>query len=304
MGSRISSRAWGALLALYFFWGTTYLGIRMALEYFPPLKLMGFRFLLSGVIMMLTALLMRARLPRGRELWMTALWGLVLLGGGNGCLTYAELWIPSGLAALFITTSPFWMVGLAAALGGERLHLPTLGGMLVGLCGVLILVAPAIAGKGLGLDLIKGFLLLQLGCFCWCFGALMQKRMPTTAHPVVAGAIQQLTVGLFYFPLSFAAPDQTVQWSARGVAAIAYLVVFGSIVGYSAFVYSMEHLPVAIVSTHTYVNPVVAVVLGWLVYREPFGYRETAAMLAVFAGVAIVKYQSGRQPKATAAGAG
>jgi drug/metabolite transporter (DMT)-like permease len=285
-----------ALLAVYFFWGTTYLGIRMALESFPPLVLVSYRFLISGLIMLAGAALAGARLPKGRELWLTGLLGIVTLGGGNASLVFAEQWIPSGTAALLITTSPFWMVGLEALLpGGERLHLPTLFGIFVGFLGVVILVAPAAVGAGLGKNLVNGFALLQFGCLCWCLGSLLQRRQRTRAHPVVSGAVQQLAVGLAFLPAALLVPDHPIYWHTRGVLAGAYLVVFGSIVGYSAFIYAMEHLPVPIVSTYTYVNPMVAVSLGWVFYREPFGARELVAMTAVFAGVALVKYYSGKR---------
>lgn len=290
-------KAYAALVSVYFFWGTTYLAIRMALESFPPLKLIALRFLLSGSILLTAAKWGGASLPRGRELWLTAAFGLIALGGGNGTLVFAEQWIPSGTAALFITTSPFWMVGLAAMLpGGERLHLPKLAGIVVGFLGVLVMVAPAAFGAPMGGGLLRGFLLLQVGCFAWCLGALLQRRQTTKAHPVVSGALQQLAVGLAYLPLALAVPEHPVEWTAPGVAAAGWLVVFGSIVGYSSFVYAMEHLPVAVVSTYNYVNPLVAVFLGWLFYREPFGWRELFAMAAVFGGVALVKYYSNRAP--------
>lgn len=286
-----------ALLAVYFFWGTTYLGIRMALESFPPLLLVGGRFLASGAILLLSAKLAGAQLPSGRELYLTALYGVILLGGGNGALVFAETFIPSGTAALFITTGPFWLVGMEAALpGGERLHLPTMMGILVGFAGVLVLVAPAAFGAPTGIDYVNGFLLLQFGCLCWTTGSLLQRRLRTKAHPVVSGAVQQLATGLVFLPIAMAVPEHPVQWSTRGVLAAIYLVTFGSIVGYSAFIYAMEHLPVPIVSTYTYVNPIVAVFLGWLFYREPFGWREAAAMATVFAGVALVKFYSVRKP--------
>ena len=278
---------------MYFFWGTTYLTIRMALETFPPLVLISGRFLLSGVIMLTAVKLFRAKLPEGGELIRTALLGVVLLGGGNGALVFAETWIPSGLAALFITTAPFWMVGIESLLpGGEKLHGPTVAGIFVGFLGVLILVAPAATSTTLGPNVMKAFLVLQLGCLLWCSAALVQRKMTTRAHPVVGGAVQQLATGLAFLPLALLVPQHPIRWSERGVLAAAWLVVFGSIVGFSAFVYAMEHLPVSIVSTYNYVNPIVAVFLGWFFYREPFGWREAAAMAAVFTGVGIVKYYS------------
>jgi drug/metabolite transporter (DMT)-like permease len=291
-------KAYLALLAVYFFWGTTYLGIRMALESFPPLLLVATRFLASGGIMLLGLKIAGAQLPKGRELRMTALYGVLILGCGNGALVFAEQWIASGTAALFITTSPFWMVGLEAALpGGDRLHWPTVGGIAIGFLGVLVLIGPAAIDSPAGAGLIGGFFVLQFGCLCWCLGSLLQRRQATKAHPVVSGAIQQFATGLAFLPLAAIAPEHPVHWSSRGVLATLYLVVFGSIVGYSAFIYILEHLPVPIVSTYTYVNPIVAVFLGWLFYREPFGNRELLAMVAIFAGVGLVKYFSARTPQ-------
>jgi drug/metabolite transporter (DMT)-like permease len=288
-------KAYVSLVAVYFFWGTTYLAIRMALESFAPMVLLAARFLLSGGIMLAGAAISGARLPRGRELWLTAFYGILILGGGNGALVFAEEWIPSGLAALFITTSPFWMVGIERMLPeGERLHLPTIAGILVGFLGMLVLVGPEAVGHSANRAFVSGFLLLQLGCVFWTVGSLLQRRQPTAAHPVVGGAVQQLATGLFWLIPALLTPQTPVHWSMPGVLALIYLVTFGSIVGYSAYVYALEKLPVAVVSTYTYVNPIVAVILGWIVYREPFGVREMAAMALIFAGVGVVKYYSPR----------
>jgi drug/metabolite transporter (DMT)-like permease len=122
----------------------------------------------------------------------------------------------------------------------------------------------------------------------WNIGSLFQRRMPNRAHPIVCGAVQQLAAGLACAPLALLAGGR-IHWSARGVGALVYLVIFGSIVGYSAYVLAMDRLPVALVSLYNYINPVVAVFLGWLLFREPFGMRETVAMLIIFLGVAIVR---------------
>jgi drug/metabolite transporter (DMT)-like permease len=287
-----------ALFAVYFFWGTTYLGIRMALEAMPPALLIGVRFLLSGGILVIALLLYGSRLPSRRELLLTAFFGLLALGGGNGALVFAEQWVPSGIAALFVSTSPFWMVGIEAAQrNGEKLRASTIIGIAIGFGGILVLVGPAAMGAGLGPDLIKGFLVLQAGSFLWCLGSVLQKKQPTTAHPVVSGAIQQLATGLVVLPLASFVPGHPVNWHSRGIWAIAYLVVFGSIVGYSAYIYALEHLPVSVVSTYAYANPIVAVFLGWLFYREPFGWREAAAMALVITGVVVVKYFGHASPK-------
>lgn len=269
----------------------------MALESFPPLLLVGVRFVLSGGLLLIGARAAGARWPQRRELAVSAVTGVLILGVGNCCLTIAELWIPSGLAALIITVSPFWMVGIEAALpGGERLHGSTVLGMLVGLAGSALLVAPDVTHAAAGGKLWQGFLLLQLGCASWSFGSIYQRRHSGLVHPLMASALQQLAAGLAFLPPAWLLPHAGVRWATRGMLALIYLVVFGSIVGYSAYIYALRRLPVAVVSLYSYVNPVVAVILGRLVYREPFGLREAAAMAVIFLGVGLVKLSTARQP--------
>ncbi len=283
-------RAYVALAAVCFFWGTTYLGIRIALESFPPATLVCIRYLLSGTLMLAGSFFLNAHLPRGRELAFTFLFGILTLGIGNGALSFAEQWVPSGLAALFITVGPFWMIGMEAAFpGGERLHGPTILAMLVGLAGTLLLVAPSAIASGFGGPILKGFLLLQIGCCGWSFGSILQRRHVAKAHPVVSGAVQQLATGIAFLIPAIFLPHQPVRWSPRGVAAILYLVTFGSIVGYSAYVYALKYLPVSVVSLYNYVNPIVAMFLGFMFYGEHVGLREIVAMGIIFLGVALVK---------------
>ncbi len=280
-------------MAVCFFWGTTYLGIRMALESFPPLVLVSARFLISGSILTLFALARGLYVPRGRELASNALSGLLLLGIGNSCLVFSEVLIPSGMAGLITTISPFWLVGVEALLpGGERLHLPTIGGMIVGLLGASLLFTNDLAGHAIDRNVLDGFLLLQLGMAAWSFGSIYQRRQTGKAHSVIAGGVQQLAAGLMLLPFAIGIGEHPIHWSARGVAALLYLVCFGSIVGYSSYIYVMDRLPVAVVSIYSYVNAIVAVGLGWLFYREPFGLKEAAAMVVIFGAVAVVKRYS------------
>lgn len=265
----------------------------MSLESFPPLMLVTVRYLLSGSIMLLFARARGLYLPRGRELAAACVSGFLTLGIGNGALVFAETLVPSGIAGLIISISPFWMVAAEALLpGGERLHAPTLGGMAVGLAGAALLFTPDPGTNGMNRALLTGFMILQVGMVGWAFGSIYQRRNAGKAHPVVAGGVQQLAAALVLLPFSLAIPQPPVHWSTRGVAALCYLVVFGSLLGYSAYIYAMHRLPVAIVSVYPYANAVVAVFLGWLFYREPFGPREMLAMCIIFAGVAIVKKYS------------
>jgi drug/metabolite transporter (DMT)-like permease len=292
-------KAYLALVAVCFFWGTTYLGIRMSLESFAPLQLVSIRYIISGGLMMAFAVARGLHVPRGREFASVCFSGLLTLGVGNTALVFAETLIPSGIAGLIITISPFWMVGVEALLpGGEGLHAPTIGGMAVGLLGALLLFTPDQGGAAHAFDrnLLLGFLILQVGMAGWSFGSIFQRRRPGRAHPVIAGGVQQLATGLALAPLALIAHEHPIHWSARGLLAMLYLVFFGSIVGYSAYVYSMDKLPVAIVSVYPYVNAVVAVGLGWLFYREPFGLREALARVIIFASVGVVKRYSRKRP--------
>lgn len=284
------AKAYAALAAVYFFWGTTYLAIRVALESFPPLFLVGTRFVISGAIMAVWVAARRERWPRGRDLVVAGASGLLILGIGNGALVLAEQIIPSGIASLFITLSPFWMVGMEALLpGGVPLHPPTLLGMAVGLAGVALLIAPGAGGADLTRNMLIGFLMLQAGSASWSLGSIFQRRQTSGINPIVNATVHQLVTGVLFSLIAAAANEPAPVWNPHGIASLLYLVTFGSIVGYTAFVYALDKLPVAIVSTYPYVNSVVAVSLGWLVYREHFGLREAAAMAIIFAGVAIVK---------------
>jgi len=289
-------------VAVCFFWGTTYLGIRIALESIPPLYLIGGRYVISGAVLLIPMALAGMRLPRGRELLYTAVCGIICIGIGNGLLAIAQLLIPSGLAALFYTTSPFWMVGIDALLPhGSKPLRSTVGGLLLGLVGVMFLIAPSALHEGLRGHTLTGFFLLQISGIGWVLGSLLQKRVRTRAQLFVSGAVQQLAAGLALLIPAILFERVPHSITLRSSFAVAYLIVFGSIVGFSSFIYSMARLPVAVVSIYTFVNPIVAVFLGWLFFREAFGYRHLIAMLVIFAGIVLVRWsESNRRPPLTA----
>jgi len=286
-----------ALLAVCFFWGTTYLGIRIALEGFPPLYLVAIRYTISGGVLLLGAALAGARLPRGRELLWTAVCGIICIGVGNGGLAIGEKYVASGLAALIYTSSPFWMVGIDALLpGGHRPRPSTVGGLAVGLLGVGFLIYPGATGGGWGSGMLFGFAVLEISAVGWVLGALLQKRVEAQTTALVRGAVQQLAAGLAVFLPASMFEKMPHAVGTRPTLAVAYLVVFGSFIGFTSFIYAMSKLPVAIVSIYTFANPVVAVFLGWLFYREHFGWRELIAMFIIFAGIAIVRWSESSKP--------
>ncbi|MEQ1948390.1 MAG: EamA family transporter [Bryobacteraceae bacterium] len=288
-----------ALACVWFFWGTTYLGIRIAVRTFSPAMLMFLRYTASGGILLIAMAIRGVKLPAGRELWLTAMWGVITIGCGNGALAYSEQWLPSGLAALIVCVQPFWMVGIEALLpGGERLHLPTVGGMLIGFSGVALLLAPALFGGGseFAVDragLVSGFLILQFGVAMWSVGSLGQKRLRRKAHPIVSGAVQQLAAGLVLGVPALLDPRPN-QWTQDGLLAVAYLSLFGGLVGYSAYIYTLDRMSLALASVYNYVNPVVAVLLGALFLGEPLTPTVWIAMAIILLGVFLVKHASAR----------
>lgn len=292
MKGRDKFGAYGAWAAVCFFWGTTYLAIRVGLESFPPTLFAGLRFIVAGVVLFLVMSRQRnARMPIGREWFDLGVVGLMLLGVGNGAVVWAEQWVPSGMAALLVATSPFWAAALARIEGdGERVGLRGLLGMAVGFGGLAMLVGPQLFGAELNGKYLLGVAIIQVGCFFWQAGSLYAKRRPTGVSPLMASSVQMLWAGLILTLAGTLIGEWgAMRFSGRSAGALLYLVVFGSIVAYSAYMYAIQKLPLPLVSTYSYVNPMVALVLGWLVLSEPLGWREGGAALVILLGVALVK---------------
>ncbi|HVF58008.1 MAG TPA: EamA family transporter [Pyrinomonadaceae bacterium] len=292
MRNREKWGAYGAWASVCFFWGTTYLAIRVGLETIPPMLLAGIRFLIAGVVLFL---LMRCqqnvRLPRGREWFELAVVGLMLLGVGNGLVVLAEQWIPSGMAALLVATSPFWIVGLERMQkGGERANASAIVGMLIGFAGLALLVAPHLFGASLNKYYVFGLVAIQIGCFSWSAGSVYAKRRPTGVAPLMSAAVQMLYAGAALTLIGTLGGEWgEMRLSARSLGALAYLIVFGSIVAYSSYTYAMQKLPLSLVTTYSYINPVIAVLLGWAILGEPLGWRVAVATMVILGGVALVK---------------
>jgi drug/metabolite transporter (DMT)-like permease len=292
MKGRDKFGAYGAWAAVCFFWGTTYLAIRVGLESFPPTLFAGLRFIVAGVVLFFVMSRQRnARLPLGREWFDLGVVGLMLLGVGNGAVVWAEQWVPSGMAALLVATSPFWAAVLARLEGdGERVGLRGLLGMAVGFGGLAMLVGPQLFGAELNGKYLLGVVIIQVGCFFWQAGSVYAKRRPTGVSPLMASSVQMLWAGLILTLTGTLIGEWgAMRFSGRSAGALLYLVVFGSIVAYSAYMYAIQKLPLPLVSTYSYVNPIVALVLGWLVLSEPLGWREGGAALVILLGVALVK---------------
>ena len=284
--------AYGAWAAVCFFWGTTYLAIAVGLETFQPTLFAGLRFVAAGgVLLFLMSRQRNARLPVGREWLDLGVVGLMLLGVGNGAVVWAEQWVPSGMAALLVATSPFWAAALERfQKDGERVGARGLFGMAVGFGGLALLVGPQLFAAELNGKYLLGVVIIQVGCFFWQAGSVYAKRRPTGVSPLMASAVQMLWAGLILTLAGTLAGEWGgMRFGARSAGALLYLVVFGSIVAYSAYMYAIQKLPLSLVSTYSYVNPLVALVLGWLVLAEPLGWREGASALVILLGVALVQ---------------
>jgi drug/metabolite transporter (DMT)-like permease len=274
-------------------WGTTYLGIAVALETIPPFLLAGTRFTAAGLIMLLFAWFRGDAIPRdGRTLAHLAFVGFLMVGVGNLAVVWAELWVPSGLAALLVATAPFWMAIIEAfRTGGERLDLRGGIGMFIGFAGVAMLVTP---GGGMGgtwsIGYLLGALAIQVGSLGWQYGSAHSKYNLKHVAPMSSAALQMLFGGLIVSVVGLAAGEAPrFVVNPRTFGALAYLTIFGSVIAYSAYVFALSHLRTTTTSLYAYVNPVVAVFLGWLVLSEPLTWLSIVAMVIILAGVALVQ---------------
>ncbi|MCC9309832.1 EamA family transporter [Kitasatospora sp. RB6PN24] len=287
---RISGAVWTALALVYVVWGSTYLGIRIAVESMPSLLSGATRFLLAGALL-LAVLAWRlgpaALRVSGRQLAATGLVGVLLLVGGNGLVVIAEGSVPSGLTALLVAVVPIWVVVLKASVG-ERPGWARLLGVLLGLVGLVVLSLPGITGKvSLG-----GVLLIMAASLSWAVGSFVGTRLPRPANALVASAYQMLIGGFGCLLVALARGEQhQLHLSAittRSWLALAYLVVVGSLVGFTAYAWLLQNAPLGLVATYAYVNPVVAVFLGWLVLAERLSAAELVGGAIVVAAVCVV----------------
>lgn len=251
----------------------------------------GIRFLAAGAVLCLIVVGRGSRLPPPREWPRQAALGALLLGIGNGGVVWAERWIPSGIAAVGVAALPFWMAGSEAAFGGERLRGRVLVGLCAGFSGIVVLIWPSLfAGDVSGPRFGVGVLLVQVACLGWAVGSSMSRRTSSSTGTASASALQQLCAGVLMLSVGTSLGEWSeVSFTPRTIAAEAYLIVFGSLVAYSAYLYALHHLPVATVSLYAYINPIIAVMLGTLIASEPFTPRIVAAAVLVLAGVAIVR---------------
>jgi drug/metabolite transporter (DMT)-like permease len=280
-----------AFAIVYVIWGSTYLAIRLAIDTLPPLIMAGARFAVAGGLMYAFLRLRGEPRPSLRHWRSGAIIGLLLLCGGNTAVVFAERTVPSGIVALLVAMVPLWMVLLEwLRPGGVRPAARTFVGLAVGFAGMIMLVGPTGFGGG-SVDL-SGALIVTLGSMSWAFGSIYARQAPLPKNPMMTTAMEMSSAGAVLLLGALVTGEAaSIRWdqvTGRSVGALAYLIVFGSLVAFSAYVWLLKASTPALVSTYAYVNPVVAVFLGWMILGEPITARVLVAAAIIIGAVAII----------------
>jgi len=290
----LKTKLYLALFCVAFFWGTTFLGIRIGVETIPPFILAGIRNLISGTIIFFY-LLFQKKLEKvsPRQLLRSFILAILMIVLANGLTTYAEKYITSGLASLISTLTPFCVLILNLTMGYEKLSVKTILGILLGMLGIFLIYQTSLT------DLLipeyrHGIYALLLAIFAWSVGTLLMKRGSENSLTMLMNiCVQMLIAGVVLTSIQFyLTPDVSVSsWSTQSIFALIYLALFGSVVGYVAFSYLLTQLPSTKVVVLSYINLVVALFLGWLILDEVITSRIITATILIISGVVVVNYK-------------
>lgn len=280
---------WLALGAVYVLWGTTFNAIALGDRTMPPLLFAGTRFLVAGLILFPIAGRGRAPWRISRRHWLSSvITGLLMLAGGNGLVAIAETRIPGGIAALLVATVPIWALLIDALVNHHRIPRAALVAIVLGLAGVGILVRPT---RGLHLDLVGAGIVL-LGAVFWAAGSVHARRPDGPDNPFLAAAMQMLAASAFLLLAGVATGElgqvQLARIGWTGVLALAWLIVGGSLAGYSCYLISLRLLPLAVASTYAFVNPLIAVMIGFAFFAEPLNIQVGIAAVCTVAAIALL----------------
>jgi drug/metabolite transporter (DMT)-like permease len=290
------ARVIAAFGAVYVIWGSTYLAIKYAIETLPPFLMAGVRFAAAGTILYAWSLTRAERGPTRAEWRAAAIIGALLLLGGNGAVVWAEQTVPSGIAALLVAVTPCWIVLLDWLWHrGERPGALTWGGLVLGVVGIVLLVGPD-SLRGDSAIPLAGVAVLMCGSVAWAIGSIYSKRAPTAPGALLSTGMQMLCGGALLTLAGLITGEASrldvARISLRSVLALLYLLIFGALIGYSAYVWLLRVARPARVATYAYVNPLVAVVLGWALAGEALSLRMGIAAGVIVAGVAMITIDS------------
>jgi len=302
------AQVWSGLAVIYVVWGSTYLAIAVSIESMPPLVSMGLRFLTAAVLLSGFLVVRRGRralVVSWPELRGAGIVGALLLGAGIGMVTLAERYVPSGVAALIVAIMPVWVV-LLRTVTGDRPRLVTWIGVAVGLVGMAVLVLPGahVAPADGATDAQRALwsLLMPLGTMCWALGSFLQPRIATPRDPLVLTTYEMVVGGSLLLTVGLLRGERLTQMTdatARSWTGWVYLVTVGSLFAYTTFVWLVDHAPLSLIATYAYVNPVVAVLLGWWIKSEPITVGVLLGGSIIVIGVALVVSgeRLGRSPR-------
>lgn len=279
--------AWATICVV---WGTTYLAIRIGVEDLPPMLFAGFRWLLAGSIFLCVMLLRGKKIPDKKSLVKLSISGILMLGMANGFVVIAEQWIPSGLTALIITTMPFWMAGFESLIPeGVKLNKITLIGLLFGFGGTALIFGNEL-GNFSESNYLIGIVLVFGAMISWALGSLYSKYRKADTDPITGSTIQMIVAGAVQTIIGLSIGEfEYFSFTTDSLLAFSYLVFIASMAGFAAYMYAINHLPLSFVTTYAYINPIIAIFLGWLVLDEKISVEMIFAAMIIFAGVAIVK---------------
>ena len=281
-----------AFAAVYVIWGSTYLFIKYAIESIPPFMLGATRFVVAGGLLYGLALWRGAKTPAARDWKLAGLTGVLMLGMGNGAVVWSELTVPSGVVALIVSAVPIMIVLIDwLRPSGVRPRSAVFLGLALGFIGMVVLIGPrAIVGEGHVDEL--GAAVLLVGCTSWAFGSILTRGKSADASPLIFSALQMLAAGGAMLVTSLAFGEHTRfsigQVTAKSAWSWVYLALAGSVIGYTAYVYLLGTVSATKASTYAYVNPIIAVLLGWAFANEPIGVRTLVAAAIILAGVALI----------------
>jgi drug/metabolite transporter (DMT)-like permease len=294
-----------AFTLVYILWGSTYLAIQISVEHLTPLLMGGLRFVVAGLLMLLARAAGGNRIMVARrEMLRLAIIGILLLITGNVVMGWAEMYIPTGLAALFIAITPLWFLILERiSHSADRISRRGIAGIALGVAGVAILLWPDISGHTtFGMHQLFGSLLVMCSSFSWASGSVLTRRWHMTIDPFTASGWQMLIAGSISMVLAIVVGDlHRATWAASSLWAIAYLVVAGSLVGFTAYVWLLKNVPIAKVATYAYVNPIIALILGVVFHGEHFDRYMAAGSVVVILSVILVTGAKVHRPEEEAA---
>ena len=287
-----------AFAAVYLVWGSTYLAILYAIETIPPFLMAGTRFLVAGGVLYLWARLTGGTRPTKAQWVATAITGILMLAVGNGAVTWSEQRIPSGLAALFVATVALWMVLLEfLRRNGTRPTRLSILGLLLGFGGVALLVGPAALSRARDVDVLAALVLIGAS-LSWAAGSVYSRVLARPASAALGSGMQMLAGGIVLAIVGVSSGElgrlDVAAVTTRSLVSTAYLIVFGSLVGFTAYAWLLRVCTPAAVATYAYVNPMVAMLLGWLIAGEEFGSRMIVAAAIILSGVALINRASAR----------